>query len=327
MTTFLIIIIALALIFDYINGFHDAANSIATVVSTKVLTPFQAVLWAALFNFLAFFIFKDHGVANTVAKTVNAGSYDLVVVLAGVIAAICWNLLTRWYGIPSSSSHTLIGGFAGAAVAHAIAVHGFSGYAGEDGTTHQPIEQLVSLRSIPNTLVLRPADANETVQAWRVALEYQNGPVVIVLTRQGLPIIDQTKYTPATELEKGAYILSDAEKPAVILMATGSEVSLVMDAQAKLKEQGIAARVVSMPSWELFEKQDAAYKEKVLPRSIRKRLAVEAGSPLGWHKYVTDEGGILGMTTFGESAPAGDLMKFFGFTVDNVVKKVKELLS
>ena len=142
---------------------------------------------------------------------------------------------------------------------------------GEDGTTHQPIEQLISLRSIPNTLVLRPADANETVQAWRVALEYQNGPVVIVLTRQGLPIIDQTKYTPATELEKGAYILSDAEKPAVILMATGSEVSLVMEAQAKLKEQGIASRVVSMPSWELFEKQDAAYKEKVLPRSIRKR--------------------------------------------------------
>jgi transketolase len=198
---------------------------------------------------------------------------------------------------------------------------------GEDGTTHQPIEQLISLRSIPNTLVLRPADANETVQAWRVALEYQNGPVVIVLTRQGLPIIDQSKYTPASELEKGAYILSDAEKPAVILMATGSEVSLIMEAQAKLKEQGIASRVVSMPSWELFEKQDAAYKEKVLPRSIRKRVAVEAGSPLGWHKYVTDEGSIVAMTTFGESAPAPDLMKFFGFTVDNVVKKAKELLS
>ena len=198
---------------------------------------------------------------------------------------------------------------------------------GEDGTTHQPIEQLISLRSIPNTLVLRPADANETVQAWRFAIEYQTGPVVIVLTRQGLPIIDQSKYTPATELEKGAYILSDAEKPAVILMATGSEVSLVMEAQAKLKEQGIASRVVSMPSWELFEKQDAAYKEKVLPRSIRKRVAVEAGSPLGWHKYVTDEGTVVAMTTFGESAPAPDLMKFFGFTVDNVVKKAKELLS
>ena len=158
-------------------------------------------------------------------------------------------------------------------------------------------------------------------------MEYQNGPVVIVLTRQGLPIIDQSKYTPASELEKGAYILSDAEKPAVILMATGSEVSLVMEAQTKLKEQGIASRVVSMPSWELFEKQDAAYKEKVLPRSLRKRLAVEAGSPLGWHKYVTDEGSVIGMTTFGESAPAPDLMKFFGFTVDNVVKKAKELLS
>ncbi|WP_276374525.1 transketolase [Chryseolinea sp. H1M3-3] len=198
---------------------------------------------------------------------------------------------------------------------------------GEDGTTHQPIEQLISLRSIPNTVVLRPADANETAHAWRVALEHKSGPVVIVLTRQGLPVIDQTKYTAAKELEKGAYILSDAERPSIILIATGSEVALVLDAQAKLKEEGISARVVSMPSWELFEKQDASYKEKVFPAAIRKRLAVEMGSTLGWHKYVTDEGDILGMTTFGESAPAGDLMKFFGFTVDNVVKKAKALLS
>jgi transketolase len=199
---------------------------------------------------------------------------------------------------------------------------------GEDGTTHQPIEQLISLRSIPNMLLIRPADANETTQAWRVALEYQNGPVVIVLTRQGLPIIDQTKFGVATQLEKGAYILSDSiETPQVILIATGSEVSLVLEAQGKLKEQGIAARVVSMPSWELFEKQDKSYQEKVLPPTIRKRLAVEAGSPLGWHKYITDEGSILGLTTFGESAPAGDLMKFFGFTADNVATKAKELLA
>jgi transketolase len=199
---------------------------------------------------------------------------------------------------------------------------------GEDGTTHQPIEQLISLRSIPNILLIRPADANETAQAWRVALEYQNGPVVIVLTRQGLPVIDQSKFGEATQLEKGAYILSDTtETPQVILIATGSEVSLILEAQVKLKEQGIAARVVSMPSWELFEKQDSAYKEKVFPRSVRKRLAVEAGSPLGWHKYVTDEGSILGLTTFGESAPASDLMKFFGYTADNVVAKAKALLT
>jgi PiT family inorganic phosphate transporter len=133
--TLLIIIIVLALIFDYINGFHDAANAIATVVATKVLTPFQAVLWAAFFNFLAYWVF-GFGVADTVAKTAHTMEINLVVILAGVIAAICWNLLTWWLGIPSSSSHTLIGGFAGAAVAHAIAVHGFSGYAGEDGTTH-----------------------------------------------------------------------------------------------------------------------------------------------------------------------------------------------
>lgn len=133
--TLLIIIIVLALIFDYINGFHDAANAIATVVATKVLTPFQAVLWAAFFNFLAYWVF-GFGVADTVAKTAHTMEINLVVILAGVIAAICWNLLTWWLGIPSSSSHTLIGGFAGAAVAHAIAVHGFSGYVGEDGTTH-----------------------------------------------------------------------------------------------------------------------------------------------------------------------------------------------
>ena len=198
---------------------------------------------------------------------------------------------------------------------------------GEDGTTHQPIEQLASLRSIPNITVIRPADANETAQAWRVAIEHQDGPVVLVFTRQGLPILDQDKYGKASELEKGAYILSEASKKAdVILIATGSEVSLIMQAQAKLEEEGISARVVSMPSWELFEKQSAEYKEKVLPKSIKKRLAVEMASPMGWHKYVTDEGDILAMHGFGESAPAEELYKEFGFTVENVVKKAKALL-
>jgi transketolase len=199
---------------------------------------------------------------------------------------------------------------------------------GEDGTTHQPVEQLISLRSIPNITLIRPADANETAQAWRVALEHTNGPVVLVFTRQGLPILDQSKYGKATELEKGAYILSDSLlDPQVILIATGSEVDLILQAQIKLTEEGIASRVVSMPSWELFEKQDADYKEKVLPSAIKKRLAVEAGSPLGWHKYVTDEGDVIAMTTFGESAPAEDLYKLFGFTVENVVAKAKALLG
>jgi transketolase len=198
---------------------------------------------------------------------------------------------------------------------------------GEDGTTHQPIEQLASLRSIPNITVIRPADANESSHAWRVALEHKDGPVVLVFTRQSLPIIDQDKYGKASELEKGAYILSEAsKKPDLILIATGSEVQLIMQAQAKLEEEGISTRVVSMPSWELFEKQDAAYKEKVFPKAYRKRLAVEMASPMGWHKYTTDEGDMLGMTTFGESAPAEDLYKVFGFTVDNVVKKAKALL-
>jgi transketolase len=199
---------------------------------------------------------------------------------------------------------------------------------GEDGTTHQPVEQLISLRSIPDIVVIRPADANETVQAWRVALEHKKSPVIIVLTRQNLPVLDQEKYSKASNLEKGAYILSEASREAdIILIGTGSEVSLLISAQEKLKEQNIAARVVSMPSWELFEKQDDNYKEQVLPGKIKKRLAVEAGSVLGWHKYVTDEGDIIGMHEFGRSAPAEDLFKFYGFTVDNVVARSKALVG
>ena len=188
---------------------------------------------------------------------------------------------------------------------------------GEDGTTHQPVEQLIGLRSVPNITVIRPADANETVQAWRVALEHTSGPVALILTRQKIPIIDQEKYTKADALEKGAYIL---------LIGTGSEVHLLIDAQHKLQEQNIAARVISMPSWELFEKQNDVYKEKIFPKTLRKRLAVEAGSPLGWLKYVTDDGAIIGINKFGESAPGEEVMKEYGFTVENVVKRAKALL-
>ncbi|MBE7178171.1 MAG: transketolase [Mucilaginibacter polytrichastri] len=199
---------------------------------------------------------------------------------------------------------------------------------GEDGTTHQPVEQLISLRSIPNLVVLRPADANETAQAWRVAIEHKGGPVALVLSRQDLPILDQEKFGKATNVEKGAYVLSDSEgAPELILIATGSEVSLAMESAEKLKADGVAVRVVSMPSWELFEKQDAAYKESVFPKNVRKRISIEAGSELGWHKYVTDEGETLGMTTFGESAPAKELYKHFGFTPENVVSKAKALIG
>ena len=198
---------------------------------------------------------------------------------------------------------------------------------GEDGTTHQPVEQLISLRSIPNLTVIRPADANETAQAWRVALEHTGGPVALILSRQKLPILDQEKHTKASELEHGAYVLSDSDAPQVILIATGSEVQLALKAQAMLKQDNISTRVVSMPSWELFEKQDAGYKEKVFPAGIRKRLAIEAGSPLGWHKYVTDEGDVIGITKFGESGPGDEVMKAYGFTVENVVLRAKALLK
>lgn len=199
---------------------------------------------------------------------------------------------------------------------------------GEDGTTHQPVEQLIGLRSVPNITVIRPADANETVQAWRVALEHSGGPLALILTRQKIPVIDQEKYGNAIGLEKGAYILSEPNvSPDIILIGSGSEVHLLLAAQQKLKEQNIAARVVSMPSWELFEKQDKAYKEKVFPVSLRKRLAVEAGSALGWHKYVSDEGDIISVNRFGESAPGEEVMAEYGFTVENVLKNAIDLMS
>lgn len=199
---------------------------------------------------------------------------------------------------------------------------------GEDGTTHQPVEQLAGLRSIPNMTVIRPADANETAQAWKAALLHRGGPVALVLTRQNVAIIESGNYKTSGDLSKGAYILSEPDRgPELILIASGSEVELILQAQLKLKENGIAARVVSMPSWELFEKQDDGYKQRIFPKGLRKRLAVEAASPQGWHKYVTDEGDMLGMTRFGESAPAVDLFKEFGFTVENVVARAKYLLG
>ena len=199
---------------------------------------------------------------------------------------------------------------------------------GEDGTTHQPVEQLIGLRTVPNMTVIRPADANETAQAWRVAIHHTDGPVAIVLTRQGIPILDQKKYANAEELEKGAYILSDSDgDPDMILIATGSEVHLILEAQEQLKKSNIQARVVSMPCWRLFDKQSAAYREKVLPKTIRKRLAVEAGSPVGWLKYTTDDGDVIGIDRFGESAPGDEVMKDYGFSVENVVKRAKALFS
>lgn len=199
---------------------------------------------------------------------------------------------------------------------------------GEDGTTHQPVEQLASLRAVPRITVIRPADANETTYAWKAALEHSGGPVLLVLTRQGLPVIDQDKYAKASGLQKGAYVLSEAKgEPRLILIGTGSEVHLLLEAQDRLQGGGIPTRVVSMPSWELFEAQDKAYRDSVLPPGIRRRLAVEAGSPQGWLRYVTEEGDVLGIDTFGESAPGDEVMKEYGFTVENVAAKAQALLN
>jgi len=199
---------------------------------------------------------------------------------------------------------------------------------GEDGPTHQPIEQVASLRAMPNMLILRPGDANEVVEAYKVIL-HTHGPSTLVLTRQAMPTFDRTKYAPASGVAKGAYVLADAPggKPDMILMASGSEVSLCVDAYEKLKAEGIKARVVSMPSWELFERQDAAYKEGVLPASVTARVSVEMASVFGWERYTGPKGKIIGMRSFGASAPLKDLLKKFGFSADNVVAAAKEVLG
>jgi len=199
---------------------------------------------------------------------------------------------------------------------------------GEDGPTHQPIEQFAALRAIPNITLIRPADANETSMAWKVAIEHTTGPVALTLTRQKVPTIDRTKYAAAENLSKGAYILAENSKtPGIILIGTGSEVQFALGAYEQLAKENIPARVVSMPSWELFERQSEEYRESVLTPSIKKRIVIEAGSPMGWHKYAGDEGIILGMTGFGASAPYELLYKEYGFTVENVLAKARELLS
>ena len=199
---------------------------------------------------------------------------------------------------------------------------------GEDGPTHQPIEQLASLRAIPNMTLLRPADANETAEAWKYAIEHRSGPVALALTRQKVPTIDRTTYAPADNFWKGAYTLAESStNPDIILIGSGSEVQFVIGAYEQLSEKGFAVRVVSMPSWELFERQTKEYRESVITPSIKKRLAVEAGVPMGWSKYVGDEGMVLGITKFGASAPFEVLFKEYGFTVENVVKKAEEMLG
>lgn len=198
---------------------------------------------------------------------------------------------------------------------------------GEDGPTHQPVEHLAALRAIPNLIVIRPADANETSATWKFALEYRNGPVALLLTRQGLPVIDQNKYASATNLSKGAYVLLGAEKPDVLLLASGSEVSIALGAAEKLAAEGIAVQVVSMPSWELFEKQNQKYKDSVIPPNVEARVGIEAGVELGWSKWLGDKGVFIGLSSFGASAPAKVCFEKFGITVENVIKAAKKSIS
>ncbi len=197
---------------------------------------------------------------------------------------------------------------------------------GEDGPTHQPVEQLISLRAVPGLIVLRPGDANEVSEAWRVILKMRHDPVALILSRQNMPTLDRTKYAPASELAKGAYVLADAPggSPEVILIGTGSEVGLCVSAYETLAGEGVRARVVSMPSWELFEHQSQEYKDSVLPPAVKARVSVEQASTMGWHRYASSH---IGMTTFGASAPLKELQKKFGFTPEAVVSAARQEIA
>ena len=200
---------------------------------------------------------------------------------------------------------------------------------GEDGPTHQPVEQLASLRAIPDLMLLRPADANETVEAWKIAVAHTEGPVGLVFTRQKLPILDRSTLAPAAGTAKGAYVLADcaAGPPKLILIATGSEVSIALEAHKQLTREGVASQVVSMPCWDLFEAQPQSYKDTVLPPGVKARVSVEAGSPLGWERYVGLEGAIIGLNRFGASAPGEIVMRELGFTPEHIVKVAKSILA
>jgi transketolase len=200
---------------------------------------------------------------------------------------------------------------------------------GEDGPTHQPVEHLASLRAIPGLVTIRPGDANEVVEAYRYILQLRHQPAVLVLSRQPLPTLDRTKYAPASGLSRGAYVLADSQggNPEVILIATGSEVSVAVDAHEKLLAEGIRSRVVSMPSWDIFEHQTQQYRDSVLPPNVKARVAIEQASTFGWERYIGSAGRVIGMTTFGASAPLKELQKKFGFEPDRLVAVAKELLA
>jgi transketolase len=273
----------------------------------------------------------DHGGASRAGRNIHFG------VREHAMGAIVNGMAAHGGFIPYGSTFLIFSDYMRPAIRlaalqklHALHVFTHDSIAlGEDGPTHQPIEQLVSLRAIPGLTVIRPADANETAVAWRVALEMRDRPVLLVLTRQDLPTLDRSKHASADGLAKGAYVIGDAEdqRPELILIASGSEVALITAAADTLGQAGVKVRCVSMPSWDLFDAQPQAYRDEVLPPSVTKRLAVEAGATLGWERYVGQAGAVVGIDHFGASAPAKVLLKEFGFSADNVVAQANKLLG
>ena len=292
----------------FLGGSADLAPSTKTYV--KGLGDFSRSNYAAK-NF--HFGIREHGM----------GSILNGMALSGLIPYGATFLIFSDYCRPTIRLAALIG-------THSIFVFTHdSVFLGEDGPTHEPIEHLPALRAIPNLCLIRPADANETAVAWRVAIERRGGPVAMALTRQNLPIIDQVKYGSAEGLTRGAYVLADAAggPPEIIVIASGSEVSLALEAYEKLSTQGIRARLVSMPSWDLFEAQAQAYRDQVLPPAVTARLAIEAAAPLGWDRYVGPRGDVIGIKRFGASAPYKVIAEKFGFTAANVVERCRALMG
>src|SRR4030042_6468 len=200
---------------------------------------------------------------------------------------------------------------------------------GEDGPTHQPVEHLAALRAIPNLVVIRPADANEVTEAWKVAISRRSGPTTLILTRQAIPVLDRSLYAPANGLHRGAYVLADMgdSEPDLILMASGSEVYLIIEAGVRLVSEGVNVRLISFPSWELFAAQDETFRKLVLPPAIKSRLSVEAGISQGWERWVGDSGESISIERFGASAPYKFIFENFGFTVDNIINRARQILA
>jgi transketolase len=322
---------------DHLPKFEDAKSVATRVASGEVINALAPVLPMLIGGS------ADLGVSNNTdiksSHSFEAGSYDGRILHFGVREHAMGSTLTGislngglipYGGTFMTFSDNMRPAIRLAALSEVQVIYVFTHDSiglGEDGPTHQPIEHLAALRTIPHLFVIRPADSAEVSEAWRIAILRRHAPTALALTRQKVPVIDRNKFSKADGLRRGAYVLADAENPQVILLATGSEVSLVLDAWQKLQDEGVAARVVSMPCWELFEEQPQEYRDQVLLPAVTARLAVEAGVRQGWDRYIGPKGDVVCLDRFGASAPGDVVLKNLGFNVDNVLERARRLLQ